>query len=157
MTNLVIRKATLDDLNILLRFEQNIIEAERPFDPTLKAGEIHYYDLKQIISAAHAEVIIAELEGQLVGSGFARIEKAKTYLEFEKYAYLGFMYVEPKHRGKGINHQIIEALKSWAATQGVTEIRLEVYHNNLAAVNAYKKSGFVEHLVEMRMRVEIKD
>ena len=27
---------------------------------------------------------------------------------------LGFMYVDPKHRGKGVNKKIIEALQAWA-------------------------------------------
>ena len=37
-----IRKAHPDDLEKLLEFEQGIISAERPFDPTLKEGKIHY-------------------------------------------------------------------------------------------------------------------
>ena len=35
-----IRKATLEDLPKLLNFEQEIIEAERPFDVTIKEGPI---------------------------------------------------------------------------------------------------------------------
>ena len=36
MSKINIRKARLEDLNILLEFEQGIITAERPYDPTLK-------------------------------------------------------------------------------------------------------------------------
>ena len=42
---MITREATLKDLHTLLEFEQGIIAAERPFDGTLKEGEIHYYDL----------------------------------------------------------------------------------------------------------------
>ena len=34
MDQIRIRKATFDDLNTLLRFEQGVIEAERPYDRT---------------------------------------------------------------------------------------------------------------------------
>ena len=40
-----IRKAIETEIEILLSFEKEIISAERPFDNTLKEGEIHYYDL----------------------------------------------------------------------------------------------------------------
>lgn len=37
MHQIIIRKAHANDLEKLLEFEQGIITAERPFDPTLKA------------------------------------------------------------------------------------------------------------------------
>ena len=36
MDQLKIRVATIKDLPLLLEFEQGVITAERPFDPTLK-------------------------------------------------------------------------------------------------------------------------
>ena len=45
MEQVKIRKATLSDLDVLLGFEQNIIETERPFDPTIKEEDTNYYDL----------------------------------------------------------------------------------------------------------------
>jgi GNAT superfamily N-acetyltransferase len=42
------------------------------------------------------------LEGS-IDAGYARIEQAKPYLKHTAYAYLGFMYVLPAYRGKGIN------------------------------------------------------
>lgn len=42
MQTITIRKAHPNDLEKLLEFEQGIITAERPFDPTLKAEKTHY-------------------------------------------------------------------------------------------------------------------
>jgi hypothetical protein len=39
---MIIRKATIDDLPVLLQFEQGIISAERPFDSTLLPDPISY-------------------------------------------------------------------------------------------------------------------
>ena len=93
---------------------------------------------------------VAELNGEIVGSGYARIEEAKHYLQHEQHSYLGFMYVEPQHRGKGINKIIIDALTKWSLSQNITELRLEVYYNNISAITAYEKVGFAKHMIEMR-------
>lgn len=151
MTEINIRKARLEDLKILLEFEQGIITAERPFDPTLKEDKINYYDIEQMITTPHIEVLVAEIRSEIVGSGYARIETAKPYLNHNAYAYLGFMYTHPKHRGKGINANIIKALKEWCQSQKITELRLDVYNDNTSAIRAYEKVGFKKHLVNMRI------
>jgi RimJ/RimL family protein N-acetyltransferase len=154
MQAISVRKATPGDLEMLHRFEQGIISAERPFDETLKQEETAYYDLPAMLQADDVIVMVAELNGEIVGSGYGRIEAAKPYNRHEQHAYLGFMYVPPQHRGKGINGEIIEALKAWAIARGVTELRLDVYHENQSAIKAYEKAGFSKLMVNMRMRLD---
>ncbi len=151
MKKFTIRKASLEDLDVLLSFEQGIIAYERPFDPTLKDDPIHYYDLKQMILADDAEVVVAELDSKIIGSGYALIKEAKPYLNHSTYAYLGFMYTDPDFRGKGVNQMVIKALKEWSRSKRQTEIRLTVYDDNLSAIKAYEKAGFKRHLIEMRL------
>jgi len=151
MDEILIRKAELSDLETLLEFEQGIASFERPLDGTLKEGEIHYYDLAEMISAPDAEVLVAVAGNELVGSGHARIKNAQSYLKHQLYAYLGFMYVKPEHRGKGINNMIIDALKQWCIKKNISEMRLEVYQKNIQAIKAYEKAGFSANLLEMRM------
>ena len=150
---ILIRKATLNDINILLDFEQGVIKAERPFDKTLKDDPLHYYNVEEMITAPHIELVVAEFDNTIIGSGYARLEKSKHYLQHSKHAYLGFMYVDPSYRGKGVNQKIIEALKAWTVSQNVTEMRLDVYYNNTSAIQAYEKAGFTKHMIEMRMDI----
>lgn len=154
METTIIRKANFDDLEQLYAFEQELISTERPFDPTLKPGLIHYYDLRAMINAPEVLLLVAELDNRIIGSGYGRLEKAKTYLKHPHHAYLGFMYVIPAYRGKGINQQIITALRSWAQAKNITELRLDVYFENLAAIKAYEKVGFTKHMIEMRLEIE---
>ena len=151
MEQIITRRASIKELEILLGFEQEIIKAERPFDPTLKDGEIHYYDIAYMIGATDVEVVVAEAAGEIIGSGYARIQDSKVYVKYPKHAYLGFMYVKPQYRGKGVNKIIIDALKQWSNKQGITELRLEVYDDNTPAVRAYEKTGFTKLLVQMRL------
>ncbi len=149
-----IRKAELKDLNILKEFEQEIIKFERPFDPNLKQDPITYYDLSELIQRTDAQVLVATVDGELVASGYALIKKSQPYKNPEQYAYLGFMYVSPKFRGQRINGKVVESLMDWAKEKKITEIQLDVYAENMIALNAYKKTGFKPDLLKMRMNIE---
>jgi GNAT superfamily N-acetyltransferase len=151
MNSIQIRSATLEDLPTLLRFEKGIISAERPFDPTLVPGEFHYYDLAARIRDPDAEVVVAEDNGRVVAGGSAIIKEGKNYNTFPSYSFLGFMFVEPDYRGKGLNRLIIERLVEWSHLKCLKEIRLHVYSDNLNAIHAYEKVWFKKILTEMRM------
>ena len=149
--NLTIRQAIPGDLAALLRFQQCVVEAERAFDPTIKDGPVLYYDIAALISSPDVHFLVAECGSDPVGCGYARIEAAKHYLRHRVQAYLGLMYVDPAHRGQSVNAKIIDALKAWCRARQVTELRLEVYSGNQAAIRAYQKQGFAEHMLEMRL------
>jgi len=151
MEEVTIRRAERRDLDRLLEFEQAIIETERPFDVTIRDGEdVHYYDLAELVALPNAYVVVAEVDSKIVGSGYARIDESEPYLKHRKHSYLGFMYVMPEHRGKGVNKKVVDALEAWSRSQGVTEIRLEVYDANDPAMRAYEKSGYEKLTVWMR-------
>jgi GNAT superfamily N-acetyltransferase len=111
---------------------------------------VHYYDIEALIVSPDAKVLVAELGSEIVGSGYARLEVAESYLKHERHSYLGFMFVVPEHRGKGVNRMIMKALEAWSLSQGVTEMQLEVYTANAAALKAYEKSGYDALLLTMR-------
>ncbi|CEJ70698.1 Mycothiol acetyltransferase [Chryseobacterium oranimense G311] len=151
---MITREATEQDLKVLLEFEQGIVTAERPFNSTLIDGEIHYYDLLKLIQAENAFVLVAEENAEIVASGYARIKTPdNNYSNFDRYAYLGFMYVKPEHRGKGVNKLILDGLLSWAKSKDISEVRLDVYSHNESAVKAYEKAGFDSLLTTMRMKI----
>jgi GNAT superfamily N-acetyltransferase len=150
---MITRTATLDEIEALSTFEQGVIKAERPFDETLKADPIQYYDLEYLITNEDIHVVVVEVEQQIIACGYARIKQAKPYANYRFYSYLGFMFVQDEFRGKGINQLVIEALIQWSREQGITMMHLDVFTENAAAVRAYKKVGFKEYLVEMRMDI----
>lgn len=151
MDKITIREAVREDLPVLLQFEKKLIEAERPMDPTIRPGELHYYDIGAFIADQEVLVLVAEADGQVVSSGYGKAKPARPYLDHEEYAHLGFMYTVPEYRGKGINGMIIEKLKNWAYSKGLREVRLTVYQENEPAIAAYEKTGFKKHLIEMRL------
>ena len=139
---LKIRQATLNDLEILLEFEQLLIDYERNLTSNIKDGHINYYDIESFIKKPDANVIVAETNGEIIGSGYALIRSNKTYKTPDKYVYLGFMYVKEEHRGKGVNKRIMNKLIEWGKKSGHHIFKLDVYSNNSSAINAYQKAGF---------------
>ena len=135
----------------MLEFEQGVIKAERPFDVTLGADPITYYSLEELIVSDDTSLVVAEIKGRIIGSGYALIKPARHYLNHEFYSYLGFMFTLPDYRGKGVNTKIIERLKQWSDSKGLKEIRLTVYDENHNAISAYEKVGFKKHIIEMRL------
>jgi ribosomal protein S18 acetylase RimI-like enzyme len=150
METIKFRTATTKDLPTLLRFEQELIAYERPFDSNLK-DRCTYYDLDYLITSNNAELIVAYTDSKIVGSGYAKIVDAQPYHKNSRYAYMGFMYVSPEHRGQGIVQQIIEKLKTWSLSKNIFEARLEVYNDNASALKAYENNGFKKHMIEMKV------
>ncbi len=155
MKSILIREATVQDIDTLLSFEAGIILAERPFDPTLKKEGLHYYDFPFMIASPDIRLVLAVMNDRVIGSGYARIEKSKYYAEHPLQAYLGCMYVDPAFRGQSVNKLIIEDLQHWSNSNGINELRLDVYSNNISAISAYEKFGFKKHMVEMRLGPDI--
>ena len=151
MKDIVVRKAALEDLATLNRFQQGIANAERVFDPTIKDGAVQYYDIASVLTSDDTHFVVAQVGMRVVGCGYARIEAAKHYLKHSVHAYLGLMYVDPEYRGRAVNLAVIAALKDWSVSRGVSEMRLEVYRDNVAAIKAYEKAGFGQWVIDMHL------
>lgn len=149
-----VRKATLNDLPTLLVCEQGVIEAERPFDPTIQEGSINYYNISELITSNESDVFVVDLDNEIVASGYAKIKTDRHYLKHKYQGYLGFMFVSKQHRGKQLNKLIIDELLKWCKERGIFEIRLDVYEDNVSAIKAYEKVGFKKHMINMRLDIE---
>lgn len=149
-----VRSATRDDLPVLKAFEQGIITAERPYDHTLKPDPISYYDIGELIDSDEAEVAVVELDGEIVASGYAQKKRSRHYLRDEYHAFLGFMYVRPEARGRGLNRLLTDHLLAWARANDLPEVHLTVYPGNEPAIRAYEKAGFTPYILEMRLNLD---
>tara|TARA_R110000803_G_scaffold64932_2_gene126060 strand:- start:1640 stop:2140 length:501 start_codon:yes stop_codon:yes gene_type:complete len=152
--SILVRSARLDELSLLLEFEQGIITAERPYDHTLKPEPISYYDIGERIESDDAEVAVVEVDGLVVASGYAEKKPSKHYIREAHHAFLGFMFVRPEYRGQGLNKVLLDYLFVWAKSKGLPEIRLTVYSTNEPAIRAYEKAGFSPCITEMRLNLD---
>lgn len=153
-SRLKFREARVDDLQRLLALEQCVVEAERPYNSSIKSESAIYYDLETLISSDDAYLLVVEAENEIIGTGYAQIRNSKVSLEHDQHAYLGFMYVEPQYRGQGLNPKIVEELVLWSKRKGISNFYLDVYAENDSAVRAYEKVGFEPSLMEMKLSIK---
>ncbi len=153
MNNLVIRPATLEDFDIIDQFQVGLIEFERKFDPSIAPEkETRYYPRGEIEGLIRAKsLLVAEIDGKLVGCGFGKVEKV-DWAEPRESGYIGFIYVLPEHRGKGVATAIISKLVEYFKAKGISLFRIKSYSDNERAINAYKKLGFVPYLTELYLK-----
>jgi GNAT superfamily N-acetyltransferase len=149
-----IRQAKLSDLDILKKFQGKLVDFERPLDPTIKNGDVGYYNLENKLKSSNVLFLIAEAGGKPAGCGFGEIMKSVKWSKHKYKGFIGMMFVEKEFRGKGIGGMIIERIVEWFRKEKINDVRLQVYEKNASAVKAYMKSGFKSHILEMRLELD---
>jgi len=87
-------------------------------------------------AASADESIVAVAEAQIIGMIHTNVSR-HGFGEFG-------MLVDREWRGRGVGSALIEATIDWARDQGLHKLCLEVFVHNTAAINLYRKCGFVE-------------
>ena len=151
--DLLIREALVDDLAALRLLEQAVVEAERPFNSDIKNEGAIYYDLKDLISSDQSLLLCAQVNDEIIASGYIQIRESKGSLQHDFHGYLGFMYVAPGFRGRGINKLLTQQLLAWGKEQNIESYYLDVYSANAAAIRAYEKMGFQGSMLEMKLKL----
>lgn len=57
-------------------------------------------------------------------------------------AYIYLVYVAPSHRRQGLGRKLIHHAEAWARAQGYEQLSLQVFLQNLPAINLYEHLGF---------------
>jgi diamine N-acetyltransferase len=60
-------------------------------------------------------------------------------------AFIDDFYIRPTHRGRGLGHRTLKAVKHWAVEQGIRALHLEVGRDNGAGQAVYRKAGFTDN------------
>ena len=154
LDGLILREASVDDYRSLAALEQKVIDAERPYNASLKEKGAYYYDIEKLISDRDSRLVVGEVSGDIVATGYVQVRHSKPALDHDNHGYLGFMYVAEEYRGLGLNKVILNDLVSWGQQRGVTDFYLDVYEENSSAVRAYEKFGFQGSLLEMKLQLE---
>jgi ribosomal-protein-alanine N-acetyltransferase len=90
--------------------------------------------------------VIAESQGQVVGYIMCRLEHGFSDLRKLRFARKGHIVsvaVMPEYRGMSIGYSLVQQALSAMIARHTDECYLEVRVNNYAAINLYKKLGFL--------------
>mgnify|MGYP001026524419 CR=1 FL=1 len=60
----------------------------------------------------------------------------------QKQAYVFLLYVDKAHRRQGLGSMLMAHAQRWAKQQGYGQISLQVFEDNVSALNLYEKLGY---------------
>ena len=100
------------------------------------------------------ELYVAKLGGSVVGYAMTamRVHDLPELVK-RKVFYIQQFCVDEEFRGHGIGTQMMEELRVLAKAFGCTDIQLNVYPQNDAAVSFYQKCGFMIQNINMQRKV----
>ena len=140
------RFATLDDVVLLARLNQQLVEDEQHrnrFKP-----ESWFEDRMRAFIAGEYRVVLFEIENQVVAYALYR-----NHPEHPDTIYLRQIFVDRTHRRQGIGKEALRFLKE-EILPGDKRLTVEVLVGNKAARDFYRAVGFREYSLELEIPAE---
>ena len=160
-----IRKATLKDLktivNLWVEFmkehDKNVLKENERLDFFIKrkdnSKEIFSEFVEKNIKSKNSEIFLAEVENQIVGFCQMLIKDEIPVFKIEKYGYISDLFVKKEYRKKGISTKLKDMAFDWFREKGMKFVSLGMYPDNIESHEIYKKWGFFDYHVDMRIKL----
>lgn len=144
---LALRPAKLADLPFVLRSIEGLMrhEVAQRYDTTLHVAsprtETYAAGIRKAIRSARCLILVAEWDGEPAGHLRGEIHE----LNFRRDPRLGevvTVFVEQRHRGKGIGKAMLQRFFEWCRDHGVKRARIIASTPNREALRLYGNVGF---------------
>ncbi len=150
------RKATLDDLQLLVQTRIEVLRAANHLDESVDmskvAEESSCYYQHALETGLHTAYLVFDGDLFIGAGGISYYTVMPTYHNpTGKKAYIMNMYTRPEYRRKGIAIKTLELLVADAKSRNVSAISLEATDMGRPL---YEKYGFKAMLSEMELPVE---
>jgi [ribosomal protein S18]-alanine N-acetyltransferase len=123
---LVVREATLDDLDAIAKLETN----------SFSQDEVSRRSLRYFLRTPHRPVIAATIDGELAGYALLSLRKGARGARIYSIA------VDAHFARRGVGRALLRACEEFARLHGRAALALEVRYDNVRAISLYEKCGF---------------
>jgi len=131
---------------------QDLIVLAEEFMPEEVSKEKRVKMLKQALTNSSYELLVADLEGEIVG--FIDYWLTSDFVHGAKLSYIHNLYVSSEHRRKGVASKLLKEVMRNAQRTGVSEIHVTTRFDNKSAIQLYKKHGLVKEHLELEKEFE---
>jgi GNAT superfamily N-acetyltransferase len=152
-----IRRATKDDADIIAGFAIKLVEQHVNYDAVRFSrigsldGMADFY--RGQTQAGNAAVLVAEVQGEIVGFAYMQYEPI-IYAELAtKAAWLHDIYVDEPARRSGAGQRLIEGAVDVAKEFGASKLLLSVAAKNASAHDFFEQMGFRMTMHEMMLEI----
>lgn len=159
MDAIIIRPATEADINAIGKLWEKLAGYHSSLDPRLPkpahhGATLYAQRIHDQLDDAYSQVLVADYNGTLIGYvvGFIADYMPDVFLA-ESHGFLADIFVESDYRGAGIGKQLVENLRHWFKTRGITTMEWYVASENLPAYAFWQSLGGKNFII--RMRIEL--
>lgn len=151
--NLIYKKATIKDLNTLVKTRIEVLRAANELDDDISMDEVERkseeYYINSLNSDKHTAYLVFDNDSFVGTGGVSYFQVMPTYHNpTGKKAYIMNIYVRPDYRRRGIATKVLDLLVKDAREKGITAISLEA---TWMGRPLYEKYGFVKMQNEMEL------
>ena len=151
-----IRKADIKDLESIMVLFDKLSLSDLPYDTEVDVYWAHTPDGKNYftdkIQGKNSVCFVAEADGSIVGY-FLAIKKEDPTYRLIKIADLEHLVVDENYRNQGIGKKLMNAFISWAKSEGINKVSVNVFTDNEKGIKFYKREGFLpfESILEKKV------
>ena len=152
---MIIRPATTADLPVLGRLGAMLMRVHYDFDvqrflyPGTEPERGYASFLGTQMRDEDSVVLVAELEGQVIGYVYAAIEPLSWKELRDQAGFIHDIAVDPLARGAGVGAQLLEAAVEWLRGHGMHRVMLWTAEQNSTGQRLFERAGFRRTMVEM--------
>ena len=150
MSDLILRKATIDDAELLTELGSRTFAETFEVDNTPEnmaaylTSAFNFAQLSAELSEPNTLFKIAEADGVAVGYSMLRAETPPNEITGERTIELVRLYVSNESLGTGVGAALMKDCIDASRNRGFDTLWLGVWENNFRAQAFYRKWGFVE-------------
>ena len=155
MNNILIRKATIEDLSVIQSLNNLLFELEKNnYDSTLIKDWPLTVEGKEYFSNLinNNYVIVAELNNNILGYLAGTINEKGSYEEVQ-YGEINNMLIKDECRGLGIGKLLINNFIDYCKQNRINNVKVTASFKNKNAIEFYKKNGFEEFDLTLTVKI----
>ncbi|HKI73712.1 MAG TPA: GNAT family N-acetyltransferase [Pseudomonadales bacterium] len=151
MSELRVRRATLDDLHRIVEFT---IAQVHEGEGAIKGRELLQQGIERALSDESLSLYWVLVDDNDVPVGCTSATREWSNWNNGFYWWVQSMFVDGSHRGMGGMNKLLDAIKQEMAKQGGVQLRIYLNKDNRAAKSAYERSGFQRSVYEVMVMLD---
>jgi ribosomal protein S18 acetylase RimI-like enzyme len=152
--SVIVRNARPDDLAAIGVLAGKLVKLHYDFDPlrfllvdNVEAGYAHFFASQ--LSSSATIILAAELDGEIVGYAYARLEPRDWNALLDAHGALHDIYVIDSVRRQGVARLLVDAVRDRLRARGARRLVLHTASKNVSAQHFFESLGLRHTMIEL--------